>query len=114
LNRKRYALEEYIKDQCGIILPADEVKEPKDGYLCPECNGEMALRANRQSGEKFWGCKKYPACRGTRDSAGLSKEERRIEKEKVEHQTGFSFNKDKRSPVTEVSPPATFKSPFEK
>ena len=36
---------------------------------CPTCGCEMALRTARkgaQSGSQFWGCPKYPACRGTR------------------------------------------------
>ncbi|WP_081423884.1 topoisomerase DNA-binding C4 zinc finger domain-containing protein [Celeribacter ethanolicus] len=26
----------------------------------------MVERTNRQNGEKFWGCSRYPKCRGTR------------------------------------------------
>jgi len=33
---------------------------------CPKCGAAMIERSNRASGEKFWGCPKYPACRGTR------------------------------------------------
>jgi hypothetical protein len=47
---------------------------------CPDCGGPMLARANRLTGEKFWGCKAYPDCRGTRDSEGKSKEDRRREK----------------------------------
>jgi restriction system protein len=32
---------------------------------CPRCQGAMALRANRTSGDRFWGCASYPKCRGT-------------------------------------------------
>ena len=37
--------------------------------LCPKCSGAMVLRTVRKgpaSGQKFWGCADYPACRGTR------------------------------------------------
>lgn len=39
--------------------------------LCPQCGGQMVLRAARQGnrkGSKFWGCSKYPACRGTKNA----------------------------------------------
>ena len=43
------------------------VEKPKDtnAPLCPKCNGSMRLR-NGKNGQ-FWGCIKYPDCRGTRD-----------------------------------------------
>lgn len=43
----------------------DEAKLP----ACPKCGSTMVERANRRNGEKFWGCSKYPACRGTRQKA---------------------------------------------
>ena len=36
---------------------------------CPQCNSTMVLRTARkgaQAGSSFWGCPKYPGCRGTR------------------------------------------------
>lgn len=33
---------------------------------CPRCGAAMAKRSNRRTGDAFWGCPKYPACRGTR------------------------------------------------
>lgn len=33
---------------------------------CPRCGKAMVERSNRRTGEKFWGCSAYPACRGTR------------------------------------------------
>ena len=35
--------------------------------LCPSCEGPMILRTNRRDGSSFWGCRRYPTCRGTRD-----------------------------------------------
>lgn len=107
LNQKRASLEEYIMELADIKYDTEE--EPKE-LKCPDCGGEMALRTNRQNGNKFWGCKKYPNCRGTRDENGLSKEEReeaKYKKEQVAQEGGFSFNRDKRSPSTEVSPPVS-------
>jgi ssDNA-binding Zn-finger/Zn-ribbon topoisomerase 1 len=50
--------------------------------LCPECNSKMVSRKGQFG--TFWGCSKYPDCRGTRDSQGRSKAERRAEKDKEE------------------------------
>lgn len=46
--------------------------------LCPECGDKMISR-NGKFG-KFWGCKQYPSCKGTRDSNGQSKGERNAER----------------------------------
>jgi predicted RNA-binding Zn-ribbon protein involved in translation (DUF1610 family) len=92
LNKCRSDLEAFIKESCGLIeKPVDESVT----YKCPECSSEMILRTNRESGNKFWGCTKYPQCRGTRDSSGLSKAERNVERAKIEEQqqTGFRFRK---------------------
>lgn len=40
---------------------------------CPVCNGTMILRIARKGkniGQQFWGCQKYPNCRGTRTFIG--------------------------------------------
>lgn len=46
--------------------------------LCPDCNGSMISRTSKFG--VFWGCKKFPECKGTRDSQGRSKKDRAIEK----------------------------------
>ena len=33
--------------------------------ICPRCEAQMVERSNRASGQRFWGCTKFPACRGT-------------------------------------------------
>lgn len=33
---------------------------------CPKCGTPMVKRTNHRSQEPFWGCPKYPSCRGTR------------------------------------------------
>lgn len=41
----------------------------EDVPLCPKCDSKMALRVARRgdhAGDRFWGCSRYPACRGTR------------------------------------------------
>lgn len=44
-----------------------------ESLACPECGGVMVSRTNRSEGTKFWGCKDYPDCLGTRDSEGNPK-----------------------------------------
>lgn len=34
--------------------------------FCPRCSATMILRTNKTNGDQFWGCSKYPKCRGTR------------------------------------------------
>lgn len=38
---------------------------------CPKCGASMVRRTARKTGEAFFGCSKYPACRGTRPIAGV-------------------------------------------
>lgn len=39
---------------------------------CPKCESVMALRTARERGTKFWGCSRYPDCKGTRQTAAGS------------------------------------------
>ena len=32
--------------------------------LCPYCGGEMVLRQRKNGGTPFYGCKRFPTCRG--------------------------------------------------
>ena len=36
--------------------------------LCPICGNRMALRRSRTDGHPFWGCTKYPGCKGIREA----------------------------------------------
>jgi len=58
----------------------EEEKQIYEEWKCPECGGKMISRKGQYG--TFWGCAKYPDCRGTRDSMGRSKEERQAEKDK--------------------------------
>ncbi len=40
---------------------------------CPDCDGPMVSRANKTTGQRFWGCKDYPKCHGTRNTDGEAK-----------------------------------------
>jgi ssDNA-binding Zn-finger/Zn-ribbon topoisomerase 1 len=115
MTTKEQLLEQLIEIHTllGVLIASASEKEESynkpQNLVCPECGGEMVSRTNRQDGNKFWGCKKYPNCRGTRDSEGMSKaerEEQKYKQEQVNQESGFSFNRNKRSPATEVSPPS--------
>ena len=36
-----------------------------EDVLCPKCKAEMVERKNRKTGERFWGCTKFPKYRGS-------------------------------------------------
>lgn len=42
--------------------------------LCPDCGGKMVSRTGKYG--VFWGCVKFPECKGTRDNQGRSKVDR--------------------------------------
>lgn len=89
LNKMRNNLQDNIEQLAGIV----EKPIPTGSFACPECGSEMVVRTRRSDGNKFWGCKKYPECNGTRDSDGLSKAEKAKEREKVQQDAGFRFNR---------------------
>ena len=39
-----------------------------ENVKCPTCLGPMTSRANRATGQRFWGCNDYPRCKGTRNT----------------------------------------------
>jgi restriction system protein len=43
-----------------------------DVNSCPRCGAGLVERINRRSGEKFFGCERYPKCRGTRTTKSNS------------------------------------------
>lgn len=53
-----------------------------DNLKCPDCGGPMVSRLAKRNnhdmvGQRFWGCAKFPQCRGTRNTDGESRAERR-------------------------------------
>jgi ssDNA-binding Zn-finger/Zn-ribbon topoisomerase 1 len=44
-----------------------------ENVTCPKCGGPMVSRANRKTGQRFWGCRDYPTCKGTRNTDGEAK-----------------------------------------
>lgn len=47
-------------------LPASTDIDPP---ACPRCGAIMLPRTNRKDQSQFWGCPKYPACRGIRNTS---------------------------------------------
>lgn len=43
---------------------------------CPTCEGPMTRRVNAATGQRFWGCNRYPVCTGTRDTDGEARQPR--------------------------------------
>jgi ssDNA-binding Zn-finger/Zn-ribbon topoisomerase 1 len=52
-----------------------EIVKPEN-VKCPECGGTMVSRLNKATQQRFWGCMRFPKCKGTRDTDGMSKQER--------------------------------------
>lgn len=48
-----------------------------ENIKCPDCGGDMVSRLNKVKNSRFWGCKNFPRCKGTRDVNGLSRQDRR-------------------------------------
>lgn len=47
---------------------AKSAKSVKYGdQLCPRCSSKMVMRTNSYNGSKFYGCTRYPKCKGTRN-----------------------------------------------
>lgn len=68
-----------IDEQHGEFKLTQEQDSPKpklpyENLKCPECQGDMIARNGKYG--KFWGCKSFPECKGTRNSEGLSKQDR--------------------------------------
>lgn len=55
------------KDQSDPPDPSNQTDQPKIPP-CPQCGAQMALRTaktGKNAGSQFWGCTKYPDCKGT-------------------------------------------------
>ena len=54
----------------GKRLPDRYVRHANaNAPACPRCGQTMVLRTKRKDGSRFWGCPKFPACRGIRQVA---------------------------------------------
>ena len=50
----------------NLPIVASSVESNADTPQCPACGKGMLRRSNKRSGQSFWGCSRFPACRGTR------------------------------------------------
>ncbi len=58
-----------LRSLIGGIQPTQAAKQPA-APACPQCGSDMVRRTAKRganAGGSFWGCSKYPACRGVRD-----------------------------------------------
>ena len=61
--------EEQKREQLYRALVGDNKNPEYDGPLCPLCNSEMRIRVAKRGPNKggvFFGCSRFPSCRGTR------------------------------------------------
>jgi hypothetical protein len=52
------------------VLPSPGNANPVSDFRCSRCGGDVRLRIARRgthAGKKFWGCSRYPRCKGIRD-----------------------------------------------
>lgn len=78
-------------------------QHPYESVKCPECNGEMISRTGKFG--VFWGCKKFPSCKGTRDNQGRSKYDRAKERGE-EVSGGYDLGVDEKDNIN--NPKASF------
>jgi restriction system protein len=61
------------RQRAGHVAHVRQNKSPVsvDGQapVCPRCGATMTLRTSRKDAGRFWGCTRYPECRGTRQVA---------------------------------------------
>ncbi len=62
-------LESLLRDDIAVGIESPVTRESSE--LCPVCQSAMILRTAKKgpnSGSQFWGCSRFPACRGTRSA----------------------------------------------
>lgn len=60
------ALVREIQTPIHTATRLQDLPAPEPTPTCPTCAGGMTRRPNRKTGELFWGCRRFPQCRGTR------------------------------------------------
>lgn len=66
----RVAFMEAVQKYVGLHITIDTSQRK-----CPNCRSDMTLRVNRTNGIYFWGCKRYPVCKGREDASELEVQE---------------------------------------
>ena len=54
------------KAEARAAAQSSSASNSADQTTCPKCGGAMVERSNSRTGDTFWGCAKFPSCRGTR------------------------------------------------
>jgi hypothetical protein len=44
------------------------IAKENDKNTCPKCGSSMVLRMNKETGQSFFGCSRFPKCKGTRQN----------------------------------------------
>jgi len=66
-ERKRLRVKERLRKDLQDKKKRKEASERNAPTpVCPDCGEGMILRTNRHNGIKFYGCRMFPKCRGTR------------------------------------------------
>ena len=65
------ALIDTVQRKPGVSISAAARSTKLDAEIpaCPMCSNKMVLRTagkGRNAGQQFWGCSRFPKCRGTR------------------------------------------------
>ncbi len=47
-------------------VKTNATRQKNDKSKCPRCSAQMIERTNKKTGEKFFGCSRFPKCRGMR------------------------------------------------
>jgi restriction system protein len=58
-----------VQESANIAPPLPEKEQNQRAPVCPRCGSEMVMRKARQgarAGQSFWGCPRFPECRGMR------------------------------------------------
>lgn len=75
-ERGKLAAVEYYTNAINRLNSKKEESKAVKDLKCPNCTGPMVYRLNKVKNSKFWGCKQFPKCKGTRDVNGLSRNDR--------------------------------------
>jgi hypothetical protein len=70
VERIAIALEGGSRPTLPVISPSKDEKLCPNPPPCPICKGPTRLRTKRDDGSKFWGCAKFPVCKGTCNADG--------------------------------------------
>lgn len=61
-------LSEITQSRLDVVRDADRT-QPRRVVICPRCGRAMSRREEKATGRSFYGCSRYPACKGRREIA---------------------------------------------